>query len=142
MVGEREPHAPNCRLSASLDRRAFLAVLGAAVTATLAGCSDRAAAGAARRVGAATELSTFAQLTTDLADTPSVGPIPDPHPGSPLVVSKGPSRFKEVALTVDDGSCEACVAGYVAFAERTGIQLTFCPTGFYDSWSRNAERLD
>jgi peptidoglycan/xylan/chitin deacetylase (PgdA/CDA1 family) len=47
-----------------------------------------------------------------------------------------------VALTIDDGYCGPCVAGYVDFAERTGIQLTFAPNGvFADLWKPHADRL-
>jgi peptidoglycan/xylan/chitin deacetylase (PgdA/CDA1 family) len=48
----------------------------------------------------------------------------------------------QVALTVDDGYCGPCVAGYVDFAQRTGIHLTFAPNGvFSDLWKPHADRL-
>jgi peptidoglycan/xylan/chitin deacetylase (PgdA/CDA1 family) len=48
----------------------------------------------------------------------------------------------QVALTIDDGYCGPCVAGYVDFAQRTGIHLTFAPNGvFGDLWKPHADRL-
>ncbi len=47
-----------------------------------------------------------------------------------------------MALTIDDGYCAECVAGYVDFAERTGVQLTFSPNGVYgEMWKPHAGRL-
>ncbi|WP_345424031.1 polysaccharide deacetylase family protein [Actinomycetospora chlora] len=44
-----------------------------------------------------------------------------------------------IALTVDDGYAPEVVAGYVAFARRTGIHLTFSPNGTYASaWAPQA----
>ncbi len=49
---------------------------------------------------------------------------------------------RQVAITVDDGSCADCVAGYAAFAQRTGVHLTFSPNGRYDrSWRPQARVL-
>jgi peptidoglycan/xylan/chitin deacetylase (PgdA/CDA1 family) len=45
-------------------------------------------------------------------------------------------------LTIDDGFCPECVAGYVDFAQRTGIHLTFSPNGMYnDAWAPHAPVL-
>jgi hypothetical protein len=47
-----------------------------------------------------------------------------------------------LALTVDDRYCDECVAGYVDFAQRTGIHLTFSPDGTYGpSWGKYADTL-
>jgi peptidoglycan-N-acetylglucosamine deacetylase len=49
---------------------------------------------------------------------------------------------RQVALTVDDGFCANCVAGYAAFAQRTGVHLTFCPNGRYAAmWEPQAPVL-
>jgi peptidoglycan/xylan/chitin deacetylase (PgdA/CDA1 family) len=49
---------------------------------------------------------------------------------------------RQVALTIDDGYCDQCVAGYVAFAQRTGVHLTFSPNGRYDhAWAPRAPVL-
>jgi hypothetical protein len=62
-------------------------------------------------------------------------PIPPPRPGHPNVILRAPKPTNQVALTIDDGYRRECVAGYVAFAERTGIQSTFSPNGrFGDVW--------
>jgi peptidoglycan/xylan/chitin deacetylase (PgdA/CDA1 family) len=47
-----------------------------------------------------------------------------------------------MALTIDDGYCAECVTGYVDFAERTGMRITFAPNGtFGDLWKPHADRL-
>jgi peptidoglycan/xylan/chitin deacetylase (PgdA/CDA1 family) len=46
-----------------------------------------------------------------------------------------------MALTVDDGNSSAVVKEYVAFAERTGMRLTFFVTGNRPSWTDNAAAM-
>lgn len=54
----------------------------------------------------------------------------------------GPPGTRRIALTVDDGDCTECVAGYVAFVARTGIHLTFSPNGVYArEWGPHAATL-
>jgi peptidoglycan/xylan/chitin deacetylase (PgdA/CDA1 family) len=75
-------------------------------------------------------------------EPPPLPRIPPPHPGRPKVVSHAPRRTDQIALTIDDGYCDSCVEGYVAFAELTGIHLTFSPNGAYrDAWEPRASRL-
>lgn len=69
-------------------------------------------------------------------------PIPAPIPGPASVVSSAPAPTQQIALTVDDGYCEECVDGYVAFAQHSGIPITFLPNGTYRSiWEPQAARL-
>lgn len=130
-----------CRLKGSIDRRDFVTLLTAGMVSALAeGCWWR---GNSRSDIA---LSTSIQPTppgTDEAAIPPVPTIPPPRPGRAQVVTHAPSLFtSEVALTIDDGNCPDCVAGYVAFAERTGIHLTFSPNGYLsDLWNGYADRL-
>jgi peptidoglycan/xylan/chitin deacetylase (PgdA/CDA1 family) len=73
---------------------------------------------------------------------PTLPPIPPARPGPPVVVSQALTNTSQIAITIDDGFCEECVAGYVDFAERTGVKLTFSPNGTYsDIWNRYASRL-
>jgi peptidoglycan-N-acetylglucosamine deacetylase len=75
-------------------------------------------------------------------DPPPLPRIPPRHPGRPKIVSHAPHRTDQIALTIDDGYCDSCVEGYVAFAELTGIHLTFSPNGSYrDAWEPRASRL-
>lgn len=69
--------------------------------------------------------------------------IPEPHPGPPHVIGQGPlAALSQIALTVDDGTCDTCVANYVEFAERSGIPLTFSPNGrVRENWEANAGRF-
>jgi peptidoglycan/xylan/chitin deacetylase (PgdA/CDA1 family) len=54
----------------------------------------------------------------------------------------GPTTDRRIALTVDDGTAADVVAGYVDFAQRTGIHLTFSPNGVYNrEWAPHAPVL-
>lgn len=72
----------------------------------------------------------------------SLPAFPRPHPGPPTVVHSGSPELRQVALTVDDGTSEECVEGYLAFAEQTGTPVTFLPNGVNRSiWEPRAERF-
>jgi peptidoglycan/xylan/chitin deacetylase (PgdA/CDA1 family) len=47
------------------------------------------------------------------------------------VLWSGPRGVRQVALTLDDGTCAPCIAGYVEFAQSSGVHLTFNPNGAY-----------
>ncbi|RJQ66926.1 polysaccharide deacetylase family protein [Pseudonocardiaceae bacterium YIM PH 21723] len=68
--------------------------------------------------------------------------IPGARPGAPVVVFQGPEKAKDSwALTLDDGVCPECIAGYVKLAEQ-GMHLTFCPNGQYaKNWEPMAARI-
>lgn len=72
-------------------------------------------------------------------------PIPQPHPGTSTTYTTsphGPGSTQQVALTIDDGYDPETVAGYVEFAQRTGIPLTFSPNGIYKRvWEPHAAVL-
>ncbi len=75
-------------------------------------------------------------------DPPPFSPIPLPQPGPFHVISHAPHETRQIAFTIDDGTCAECVAGYVSFAELTGIHITFAPNGlFADLWQPHAGRL-
>ncbi len=46
--------------------------------------------------------------------------IPAPRPGPPPTIFHAPGITNQIALTIDDGTCEECVAAYVAFAQQSG----------------------
>ena len=130
-----------------VDRRDFLTLLAGGFVAALSGCANttsRAATPRARRAGPSqpetrTPLSRVPRPT---GPPPPLPAIPPPHPGAPRVVSHAPGRTSQVARTIDDGYCRECVDGYVAFAEQTGISLTFSPNGrFHDLWAPHAAVL-
>ena len=52
-----------------------------------------------------------------------------------------PGTGNLMALTVDDGNSSAVVREYVAFAQRTGMRLTFFVTGNRPSWAENAQAM-
>src|SRR4051812_12198570 len=103
------PHR-QCSLPASLDRRAFLTMLAAGAVAVLEACSAHRTA--AKEVGKpSTPGGTAAPVSSD--PVPPLPPIPARHPGDPHLVSHAPSPTPQIALTIDDGYCRECVAGYV-----------------------------
>lgn len=110
----------------------------------LSGCTPpgrRAGAASRNGHGSRSTLPAPAATTPATPTTETAPPeIPAPHPGRASLVSAGPP-VGEIALTVDDGSCGECVAGYVDFAERTGLSITFCPNGSWGTWDAHADRL-
>ncbi|MGI5128039.1 polysaccharide deacetylase family protein [Pseudonocardia sp. CA-107938] len=107
-----------------MDRRtALLLAVGAA--ALLSGCGGPA--------GTARAAPTAASLP----------PVPAARPGATQIVNRGEAGSdRRIALTVDDGTAADVVAGYVDFAQRTGIHLTFSPNGTYHrSWAPHAPVL-
>jgi peptidoglycan/xylan/chitin deacetylase (PgdA/CDA1 family) len=75
------------------------------------------------------------------AATMPLPPVPPPHPGPSVKIGHGiPGAARKICLTVDDGDNAQVVAGYVEFARRTGIHLTFSPNGTYGhSWLPHAD---
>jgi peptidoglycan-N-acetylglucosamine deacetylase len=125
---------------AQLDRRLFFGLLAAGLAATIAGCRDGAD-------GAPPGGPPAAEPPPPPSGPPgwdeSLPPAPPSSaPGPNRVLSTGPSGTDRIALTVDDGYSGQVVAGYVDFAVRTGIHLTFSPNGMYaHSWAPHAETL-
>src|SRR5262249_51987367 len=69
-------------------------------------------------------------------------PPPPPAASAPRVLTTAPTATNRIALTVDDGYRDEVVAGYVNFAVRTGIHLTFCPNGLYShAWAPHDSQL-
>ena len=83
-----------------------------------------------------TVLTPSSSAKASLADTPKpvLDDIPDPNPGKANVLYGGPKGTRQVALTIDDGFCRSCVAGYIEFAVTSGIAITFNPNGRYRSF--------
>jgi peptidoglycan/xylan/chitin deacetylase (PgdA/CDA1 family) len=145
-------HCPH----AGRSRREFVGLLGVGLAATLTGslaaCSDPASPS-----GTPSEASSQDPYFTDPS---SAGPAtqppetipPDPDgdralgtsviTGKPQILHSGPPADRRIAITIDDGFCADCVAGYVTFARTTGIHLTFSPNGIYaQEWTPHAPVL-
>lgn len=109
------------------SRRRVVEMLGIGLVAWL----GSAASGATRRAEPAAA-----------APPPQAPPTPPPAarpapPDTPGLDDRAP-----IVLTVDDGYDPEVVAGYVEFADRTGIHLTFSPNGIYaPSWEPTAPVL-
>jgi len=68
--------------------------------------------------------------------------FPAPKPGVGTVVFNGPESTPKVALTFDDGSCAACIAGVLAELERSQTPATLFPNGAYARfWDSNAAEV-
>ncbi|HEY2763466.1 MAG TPA: polysaccharide deacetylase family protein [Pseudonocardiaceae bacterium] len=143
-----------CVHDPALPRRGFFGLLGVGLATLLAGCDGTGTriAGSAEPVPPPgpdwaapawpAEPGSPLDSLLDNADT-----VP---PSSPWTTSTarvvelrgGPVGGRHVALTIDDGYCNECVAGFVAFAQRTGIHLTFSPNGLYaHAWAPHAPVL-
>jgi peptidoglycan-N-acetylglucosamine deacetylase len=122
------------------DRRAFLGMLGLGLAVTACGrATPPTTAGAAASPAAAPPPG-------PPQPAPALPLVPaKPEPGGALVLHSGPAAAadtRRLALTVDDGYCAPCVAGYVEFVQRTGIHLTFSPNGMYaHAWEPHAPTL-
>ncbi|MGH9077246.1 MAG: polysaccharide deacetylase family protein [Acidimicrobiales bacterium] len=145
-----------CRLCRDLDRRTFVGLLGAGLAAMLGGCgaSARPTTGTLgtgrgrpgpRPAGVSRTGPTTTVAPTTTTGPPPLPPIPSPVPGPATVFSQGPPQARaanQVAITIDDGFCQECAAGYAQFAQQSGIHITFNPNGTYNQiWAPLAPTL-
>lgn len=152
------------------SRREFVALLGVGLAATLAG-SLSACSGPSSPSDTASQDPYFTDPSHTGPNPPGADPgtnpsgtalPPDTNPpgtippdpdgdralgkseitGKPQVLHSGPTADHRIAITIDDGFCADCVAGYVTFAKTTGIHLTFSPNGIYaKEWAPHAPVL-
>jgi peptidoglycan-N-acetylglucosamine deacetylase len=113
------------------DRRVFFGMLAVGLASVVAGCAQNSAE--------------VRPKTPSPDEPPPHGDMP-----APVAVAAGPKRLitqapisgNRIVLTVDDGYNDEVVAGYVGFAIRTGIHLTFSPNGLYaHAWAPHANVL-
>ena len=124
-------------------RRAFLGLLGLGLASAAAGCGT-APTGSGRDA-----LASGGPSGAPPGGWPTPRPItprpPVNRPNGVVELYNGPAASVpagQLALTVDDGFCDQCVAGYADFARRTGVHLTFSPNGRYASaWAPQAPVL-
>ena len=132
-----------------MDRRVLLSLLSIGAAQALIGCAtgDPPAATAGPTHSSTRPASTSTSPTasaTPTSSAPPLPPIPPPHPGPPHVTFGDYSHphSRRIALTVDDGYDPDVVAGYVEFAQRSKIPITFSPNGTYGLiWNRHAAAL-
>jgi peptidoglycan-N-acetylglucosamine deacetylase len=104
------------------DRRKFFGLLGLGLAVALTGCVSSEGVVSAPPP----------KPPPQPLPTPEWPPaVPAARPGDPVQIERAPSGTRRIALTIDDGYCRECVAGYAAFAVRSRIHLTFCPNGTY-----------
>jgi peptidoglycan/xylan/chitin deacetylase (PgdA/CDA1 family) len=115
------------------DRRRLLGMLALGMASLMASCYST------RMTGAPEQAAIPAPPASPTPQSPTLPPVPPPHPGPAQILSHGPATARRIVLTVDDGTSAEVVAGYVAFAQRTGIHLTFSPNGTYNrEWAPHA----
>lgn len=138
----------SCHGQVGVGRRRFFEMLGLGVVATLAGGSSNPGRDSAARsdgghvIRTPTNAPPRRRINEPTPRTVQLDSIPSPHPGKPLLVDHGPSGTDRIALTIDDGYCRDCVDAYVAFAQTSGIHITFSPNGAYQSsWNPHADAL-
>ena len=126
-----------------MDRRHFLTWLSVGAAAAAAGaCSDPAV----QRRSSPAPLPGRDEFPLpgggSPATAPSPVPVPPPVPGPPVVLSHSLTTTRRIALTIDDGFDAETVSAYVAFAQDSGIALTFSPNGLYRHvWEPHARVL-
>jgi peptidoglycan-N-acetylglucosamine deacetylase len=119
-AGEAEGVQARVGAGAVPSRRTLFGMLGLGLAAWLAGCAAPAVPAGPGRGGGGTATASPSRVGAG---------------------SAAPSG-RRIALTVDDGYAHDVVAGYVDFARRTGIHLTFSPNGTYASaWAPQAAVL-
>lgn len=113
------------------DRRVFFGVLAVGLASVVAGCASNT-------------VEAHPKTPNPKNPTPRSSALkPARTTGNPTqVISRGPTAGNRIALTIDDGYSDEVVAGYVNFALRTGIHLTFSPNGLYaHAWAPHANVL-
>ena len=125
-----------------VDRRSFLLVLAAGLTAAAAARGSEGPQPPSRTPAAAPDgppRDVPGTVEARPASDAGAGAAPAPPPAG--VVSHLPGPGARLALTIDDGTSSEVVAAFTALAAGTGIRLTFFPNGRYDSWRENAPAL-
>ena len=120
-----------------MDRRRFLLVVAAGLTAAAAG---RGFKGPVEPL-AAPPSHRPAPTKVSAKPASAVAGLPPPMPAPTGVVDTLPGEGRLLALTIDDGTDSEVVASFVQFAVDTGVRLTFFPNGSYSSWTENAPAL-
>jgi peptidoglycan/xylan/chitin deacetylase (PgdA/CDA1 family) len=132
---------------AGRSRREFVGLLGAGLAVTMAGCGAHDPHPPAGTSADGSHLPEPDEASVEPGADPGTDPV---HPGSPApkitgvpqILTRGSASGRRIVLTVDDGFCADCVAGYVAFVKRSGVHLTFCPNGIYArEWEPHAPVL-
>jgi peptidoglycan/xylan/chitin deacetylase (PgdA/CDA1 family) len=121
--------------SAQIRRRRLVALgicgalaLGIGVALSLRGSSTPAAATTA----AASPIATAATAPA----------LPVPVAGKGTLVFNGPANARKVALTFDDGSCDACIGSVLATLEKTRTPATLFPNGaFAHFWMPHSAQI-
>lgn len=117
-------------------RRRRLAALGA-IAAVPIGIGVALMARGSTTHGTAPAITAEAVTTTAAAP-----PLPKPVAGKGTLVFNGPPNVLKVALTFDDGSCDACIGSVLATLERTGTPATLFPNGAYAKfWDPHAAQI-
>jgi peptidoglycan/xylan/chitin deacetylase (PgdA/CDA1 family) len=133
-LGERRARARRRR------RRRFaagLAALGALAIAIVVVASSAQPDPTATVAGAGSQGLAATDSPPTAAPTPSensgaqLPPIGPAQPGVARVFQHGTSSRREVALTIDDGLCAACVARLINTLAATGAHATIFPNGRY-----------
>jgi len=121
-----------------MDRRSFFTVLAAGLIGAAVGRGTAGPdLGAPQPADAPAERWRTVEAAPTITRPPGIVPVPPPL-GE---VYELPGPAPTLALTIDDGTSTEVVAGYVDFAARTGVRLTFFPNGSYASWTDVAPAL-
>ena len=136
MQGKRRPAPTGAPVRAAQVRRRRLVAL--AVVALLVIGTGVALMARGSDTHAAAPTTVEAPATT--AAAPQRCPIR--CPARARSCSTGPPNVNKVALTFDDGSCDACIGSVLATLEQTGTPATLFPNGAYERfWDPHATKI-
>lgn len=122
-----------------MERRDFLTILAATVAASLASCTASQTTERALGIKPSPRANRPHDDIALQQFSPPVGITKIPVPYG--TIYRLPEATNQVALTVDDGTDEAVLAGYARLARDTGLRLTFFCNGINRSWSQHADLL-
>ena len=120
-----------------MDRRSFFTALAVGLVGAAVGRSTASPTGPSPELTGARAIGRTLTPRPTSTRPPGVEPVPPPSG----VVSGLPGPASTLALTIDDGTSTEVVGAFVDLAARTGVRLTFFPTGRYSSWADVAPAL-
>jgi peptidoglycan/xylan/chitin deacetylase (PgdA/CDA1 family) len=126
-----------------MDRRILVKILAVGAADLAAGCAHNHPMGissvAVPSAAAPQPASQPVRAVPDAPTPPSPPAASSAVPEPQQILFNAPAAARQVALTIDDGFNPAAVAGYINFASRTNIPLSFAPNGMYHAvWDQHA----
>ncbi len=141
MQGETPTGAYRRAQRAAQVRRRRLVALAVVAVVVIGSGVALMGRGSSTRAASPTTTTDAAPATTAAAAAAATA-LPDPVPGKGTLVFNGPTNASRVALTFDDGSCDACIGSVLDTLEQTGTPATLFPNGAYERfWDPHSTQI-